>query len=88
VLRGRFDRPGETGLSSTPATIADVLRPTRHGLRARLAVGGLLGGIGLLSVAEAPWAHGVGVACLFAAMILGFLAVDPAGLAASEDRNA
>jgi cytochrome bd ubiquinol oxidase subunit II len=88
VLRGRFDPPAEGGPSPAPATIGDVLRPTAQGLRARLAVAGLLGGIGLLTIAEAPWAHGVGVACLFAAVILGFLAVDPARLAAGEDRAA
>jgi cytochrome d ubiquinol oxidase subunit II len=87
VLRGRFDRPSEAARTATPATISDVLRPTARGLPARLAVAGLLGGVGLLTIAEAQWAHGVGVACLFAAIVFGFVAVDPADIAAREDRT-
>ncbi|HEX9482403.1 MAG TPA: cytochrome d ubiquinol oxidase subunit II [Solirubrobacteraceae bacterium] len=85
VLRGRFETPREDGDVRRPASVAALLAPAAEGLRARLAFAGLLGGIGLLTIAEAPWAHGVGVACLFAAMILAFLAVDPTGLAARED---
>jgi len=67
------------------ATARSVLAASSSGLRARLALAGLLGGLGLLTAAEAPWAHGLGVACLFACMIFAFLAVDPTGLAAQED---
>jgi cytochrome d ubiquinol oxidase subunit II len=85
VLRGRFD-PGSAARGATPvASLGDLLAPAAQGLRARLAVAGLVGGVGFLTIAEAPWAHGVGVACLFMAMILGFLAVDPAGLARGEE---
>jgi cytochrome d ubiquinol oxidase subunit II len=85
VLRGRFETPREDGDGRRPASVTALLAPAAEGLRARLALAGLLGGVGLLTIAEAPWAHGIGVACLFAAMILAFLAVDPAGLAARED---
>jgi cytochrome d ubiquinol oxidase subunit II len=85
VLRGRFETPREDGDGPRPASVTALLAPAAEGLRARLALAGLLGGVGLLTIAEAPWAHGIGVACLFAAMILAFLAVDPAGLAARED---
>jgi cytochrome bd ubiquinol oxidase subunit II len=85
VLRGRFETPREDRDGRRPGSVAALLAPAAQGLRARIALAGLLGGIGLLTIAEAPWAHGAGVACLFAAMILGFLAVDPTGLAARED---
>jgi cytochrome d ubiquinol oxidase subunit II len=85
VLRGRFETPREDGDGRRPASVTALLAPAAEGLRARLALAGLFGGVGLLTIAEAPWAHGIGVACLFAAMILAFLAVDPAGLAARED---
>jgi cytochrome d ubiquinol oxidase subunit II len=32
----------------------------------------LIGGIGFLTVAEAAWAHAIGVASLFAFIVLGF----------------
>jgi len=87
ALRGRFDEHHERvdARRGPPESLAEVLAPAAQALRARLALAALLAGVGLLTIAEAPWAHGVGVACLFAAMILGFLAVDPAALAARED---
>jgi cytochrome bd ubiquinol oxidase subunit II len=92
MLRGRFDATaaasagdGQAAPTDQRSSFGDALAPVARGLRARLALAGLLGGVGFLTIAEAPWAHGVGVACLFAAMILGFLAVDPAALAAADD---
>ncbi len=89
VLRGRFDEAAAGGRPDTPAGSERpaARRPgsAREGLRARLALASLLAGVGLLTIAEAQWAHGAGVACLFAAMAMGFLAVDPQGLAARED---
>lgn len=74
--------PASTRAERTPDAL---LAASGAGLRARLALAGLLGGVGLLTLAEAPWAHGVGVACLFACMTLAFLAVDPAGTVALEN---
>lgn len=85
VLGGRFDAAASAAYDVTPASgFGELLAPAAQGLRGRLAVAGLLGGIGFLTIAEAPWAHGLGVACLFAAMILGFFAIDPAGVARRE----
>jgi cytochrome bd ubiquinol oxidase subunit II len=42
---------------------------------ARLAMACLVAGFGLLSVADAGWAHGIGVACLLAFVALGFCAI-------------
>lgn len=87
LLRGRFD-PSPTEPSVTPGEHAEREQAPSAGARyARLSIAALLGGVGLLSAAEAPWAHGVGVACLFACMIFAFLAVDPAGLAAVADER-
>jgi hypothetical protein len=43
---------------------------TRLGARATLAL--LIAGIGLLNVAEASWAHGVGIVCLGGFVVSGF----------------
>jgi cytochrome bd ubiquinol oxidase subunit II len=45
------------------------------GTLSRLAVASAVAGFGLLNVAEAPWAHALGVAFLFAFMLAGFGAV-------------
>ena len=81
VLRGRFD-PG-------PATAAHpeagLVAASRRGLTARAAGACLLGGVALLTIADAPWAHAIGVICLFGFVVLGFVAAAPAELAASSD---
>jgi cytochrome bd ubiquinol oxidase subunit II len=88
LLGGRFDHSaGAEDAATATAAPHSLLSAATEGLRARLAFAGLLGSLGFLTAAEAPWAHGVGVACLFAAMILAFLAVDPARIAAVEDEQ-
>jgi hypothetical protein len=88
LLGGRFDRAATAENDAQPAAASrGPLSASREGLRARLAIAGLLGGLGFLTAAEAPWAHAVGVVCLFAAMILAFLAIDPARIAAVEDEQ-
>jgi cytochrome d ubiquinol oxidase subunit II len=88
VLRGRLDHgPRASAGAGLPGDrSARRAQAAPAGMAGRLALAGLLGGFGLLTVAEASWAHAVGVACLFAAMILGVVAVDPAGLARGEER--
>jgi cytochrome d ubiquinol oxidase subunit II len=74
TLAGRFDQ-------SRPAQAA----PPAHGrlearpaLLIRLAVACLIVGFGLLTVANAAWAHALGVTALFAFIAAGFLALVPA----------
>jgi cytochrome d ubiquinol oxidase subunit II len=55
-------------------TVAAVSAP---GLLGRVAVACLLVGVGFLNVADAGWAHLLGVAALLAAVVLGFLAAAP-----------
>jgi cytochrome d ubiquinol oxidase subunit II len=79
VLRGRFD-PG----SSAPQS--DLMRSAgrragRSRLLARVAGACLVAGVGLLTVADAGWAHAVGVMCLLGAVVSGFLAAAPAAIA-------
>ncbi len=47
----------------------------RSGSDGRVAVALLLAGIGFLTVANAAWAHAIGVACLFGFILAGFRAV-------------
>jgi cytochrome d ubiquinol oxidase subunit II len=87
VLRGRFDteRPAEP-----PAQGAvDLLRASRPGLLLRSALACLIATVGFLNVADAGWAHAIGVGFLVAFVALGFLAVvsqdvAPEGAAASQ----
>jgi cytochrome d ubiquinol oxidase subunit II len=80
-LHGALDQPGiaPRGAGAPRA----ILAASAPGLRARAAAGCLCAGIGLLTIAEAGWAHAAGVASLFAFIVLGFLAVAPADLAAA-----
>jgi cytochrome d ubiquinol oxidase subunit II len=80
VLRGRFDeaRPAEAPVRRS----GDVLRASRPGLLMRSALACLLAGVGFLNVADAGWAHAIGVAAFVAFIVLGFLVLVPRDLAA------
>jgi len=75
VLVGRLDR-AET-LPSATRTAPSILSASASGLLGRVAAACLLAGVGLLTLAEADWAHGVGVTALLAFVVLGFLAAAP-----------
>ena len=79
VLRGRFD-PHQTAEAVAP-TGRVILSASRPRLLARSAGGCLIAGVGLLNVADASWAHAIGVVALFGFAILAFLAVGPTDLA-------
>jgi cytochrome d ubiquinol oxidase subunit II len=79
VLLGRFD-PGTSAHRVAPVA------PTGHRAHhprflARVAATCLVAGVGLLTVAEAGWAHAAGVVCLLGAIASGFLAATPAAIA-------
>jgi cytochrome bd ubiquinol oxidase subunit II len=78
ALAGRF----QATESTVPDEIAQPLRAIRPGLLARLAFALLIAGFGLLNVANAEWAHAVGVVCLLCFVVLGFRAIifAPGGL--------
>ena len=79
VLGGRFDLAGATAPRARLGRA--VLSTTAPGLLARSAGACLVGGIGFLTVADAGWAHAVGLACLFAFIVLGFYATVSSELA-------
>jgi cytochrome d ubiquinol oxidase subunit II len=75
TLAGRFDE-GRPAQARPPARV----RPQAGAaLLVRLAGACLIVGFGLLTVANAAWAHGIGVAALLAFVVTGFLALMPAG---------
>jgi cytochrome d ubiquinol oxidase subunit II len=74
TLSGRFDQ----GRSSQAAPPASGRPEAKTALLARLAVACLIVGFGLLTVANAAWAHALGVTALFGFVVAGFLALVPA----------
>ena len=84
VLHGRFDPSAQAGL--TPPSTAEVMAASRSGVLARSAGASLLAGFGLLTVADAGWAHAIGVASLFGFIVLGFFAARPDEIAKHEAR--
>jgi len=88
LLHGAFDRTDDRAEPTPPARA--LLAASAPGLLGRVAGGCLIAGIGLLTAAEAGWAHAAGVLCLAGFIVSGFIAVAPAELAAAgaEDRPA
>jgi cytochrome d ubiquinol oxidase subunit II len=82
VVAGRLDY-GEPASRETPRMKA-ILSASASGVLARSAAGCFVAGVGFLTVAEAGWAHAIGIVALFGFMILGFAAVAPAELARDE----
>jgi cytochrome d ubiquinol oxidase subunit II len=82
VLGGRLEGEATASGSTRPAT--GVLSVSAPGLLGRLACGLFVAGTGFLTVAEAGWAHAIGVMFLLAFVVVGFLAVRPAEIAASS----
>jgi cytochrome d ubiquinol oxidase subunit II len=86
VLGGRLGHGDEDDGQPLTATSA-MLAAARSGLLGRVAGACLLAGFGFLTVAEAGWAHAIGIVALFGFLICGFLAFAPARLAdATADR--
>jgi cytochrome bd ubiquinol oxidase subunit II len=82
TLRGRLEVHGReskpTSATSRSGVAQLLLGPTLGG---RLALALLIVGIGMLNVADAPWAHAIGVASLLAFIIVAFAALVPTALA-------
>jgi cytochrome bd ubiquinol oxidase subunit II len=84
VLGGRL-RGGESQAAASPRQLAVA---SRGGLLARTAVACALVGIGFLNVADAGWAHAIGVVALLACIVLGFLAAAPGAVRPPEPERA
>lgn len=71
ALSGRFEAP-----ESTPSGHgAQVVRRGRSGLLARLAIACLIAGLLLLNIANASWAHAVGLVFICAFILVAFRAI-------------
>jgi cytochrome d ubiquinol oxidase subunit II len=82
VLHGQLDHAAPTAPGVRQGRpIVSTFRP---GLPARSAGACLIAGVGLLTIANAGWAHAAGVLSLFGFIVLGFIAVAPADLAIGE----
>ena len=82
VLGGKLGYGEATASSARPTTA--ILSASKPGLLGRSAAACFVAGVGFLTLAEAGWAHAIGVASLFAFIVLGFLAVAPADIASEE----
>ncbi len=74
VLKGRLDHGASAGAGMRGPGAGSLLSASAGGLLARLAVVCLLAGFGFLSIAEAGWAHLLGVLALLGFLISGFFA--------------
>jgi cytochrome d ubiquinol oxidase subunit II len=88
TLRGRLGYEGDEGealAASVSAGPAGALAPSRSGLLARVALACLVLTLGFLTLADAGWAHAVGVFTLLAAVLTGFRAALPVDEPAGAD---
>ncbi len=78
TLRGRLGYEGDGALAApAPASAGRALAASRPGLLARISIACLLLTIGFLTLADAAWAHAIGVAALACAVLTGFRAAVP-----------
>ncbi len=80
VLRGHFDPVAAKVAAHTP-TAKGIAAASARGLMTRVAGALLVAGFGLLTVADASWAHAIGVVCLLAFVVVAFIAVAPTEIA-------
>src|SRR5262249_51048120 len=79
ALLFRLTLTGRFGIAETPGPAAaprEQVRPrVAPRLLVRAAAACLIAGFGLLSIAEASWAHAIGVVCLIAFVPIAFCAI-------------
>jgi cytochrome d ubiquinol oxidase subunit II len=84
VLSGRIGHGPTAGDAQGPVSARTFVEALKPGIAGRAAIGGVVAGVGLLTIADAEWAHAIGVVALLASAVLGFVAVAPDELAASD----
>ena len=77
TLGGRLGHAHEEAVAA-PAARRELALAATPGLLGRVAGALLVAGFGLLTVAEAGWAHALGVVALFAFIVVGFAGTVPA----------
>jgi cytochrome d ubiquinol oxidase subunit II len=70
-LKGRFTSAQDTTGERTSQGLAAV----KPGVLVRAAIALLIPGLLLLNIANAEWAHAIGIICLFGSALLGFFAI-------------
>ena len=78
TLGGRLGHAHEEPVAAPGGAAASSCSPPAPGLLGRVAGACLLAGFGLLTVAEAGWAHALGVVALFGFIVVGFAGAVPA----------
>jgi cytochrome d ubiquinol oxidase subunit II len=68
----------EPAVQAVPAGPRALFAASAPGLLARGAGAALAAGVGLLTIAEAGWAHAIGVVALFGFIVVGFAGTVPA----------
>jgi cytochrome d ubiquinol oxidase subunit II len=71
--------------AAAPGPARELVLAAAPGLLGRVAAACLVAGFGFLTVAEADWAHAIGVVALFGFIVAGFAATVPALLAAEPE---
>jgi cytochrome d ubiquinol oxidase subunit II len=78
TLGGRLGHGHEEQAATPSAARRELVLSAAPGLLGRVAAACLLAGFGLLTVAEAGWAHAIGVVALFGFIVVGFAGAVPA----------
>jgi cytochrome d ubiquinol oxidase subunit II len=84
TLGGRLGHAHEEP-AAAPGPARELVLAAAPGLLGRVAAACLVAGFGFLTVAEAGWAHAIGVFALFGFIVAGFAATVPALLAAEPE---
>jgi cytochrome d ubiquinol oxidase subunit II len=83
---GRAPGRGKS-VAERPVQPRSLLTALGSGLLPRVAIACLVAGVGFLTVAEAAWAHALGVLCLFAFIVAAFPAALPPDLLSAPSKN-
>jgi cytochrome bd ubiquinol oxidase subunit II len=83
VLGGTLD-PHAARAVTMPSPAA-LLTVSKAGCAARVAGAAFIAAIGFLTLADAPWAHALGVVSLLVFTLAGFIALTPAQTATKPD---
>jgi cytochrome d ubiquinol oxidase subunit II len=83
---GRAPGRGKS-VAERPVQPRSLLTALGSGLLPRVAIACLVAGVGFLTVAEAAWAHALGVLCLFAFIVAAFPAALPPDLFPAVSKN-